>query len=399
MPKKRNHINPLINYGEYDNNRIIAGFQLDSLTKTLPDILLLWAKNDPDFFSNFYLNQLISPSQLINVLSAKFAIDGRLARMISFCVPGYRLLQDIEVIDHLTPIKFINSASRWYEQNSTIPLLDISDDVFHSFRLNILKNLAAPDNSILPQDNEITKATDTFSNVHTYLLNSLLIIGHQRDSLLTEQEVTVMLRKHYKENAEDTVHALSNLIPSIDDDIIRIFLKSLNLRKNKSSAVLALNFLRESNGYSTKLLGKLIGVNKGKIQHWESNTYPINKSILGVLCKILNCSDAEAKQFILLVRPDIIKHGKEEWLDRQISQKKWDYISFPALDPEWLAAQPKKEQAGILLHDLRERKKFTQENLDISMGKGQTYISLLEKGRKPINVLTLEIIINELELV
>jgi transcriptional regulator with XRE-family HTH domain len=82
-------------------------------------------------------------------------------------------------------------------------------------------------------------------------------------------------------------------------------------------------------------------------------------------------------------------HGLKDWLDRKITyylskpEEKWEHLSYPSFDSEWLCKQP-GSHSGLLLRDLVARSGKTQDELAEQTGTIQGSISDWEGGT-PIN--------------
>jgi transcriptional regulator with XRE-family HTH domain len=138
--------------------------------------------------------------------------------------------------------------------------------------------------------------------------------------------------------------------------------------------------LRVSKRLTQNELATRIGVDDNTIARWEIGVNPISPNKLGEIALALRLSLPEAKQFILLARPDIIANVGEEWLDATIRRGDWTSISFPVFDSAWLNAQPADRQLGLVLHELRVSKRLTQNELATTIGVGQQTISMWETG-------------------
>ena len=79
------------------------------------------------------------------------------------------------------------------------------------------------------------------------------------------------------------------------------------------------------------------------------------------------------KKYAKIAHPSIIEiEGKksielEKWLTKQIENKNWDAISYPALSKEWLDYQPENIRGGQVLYDLLAKKGITYEGLAKSL--------------------------------
>lgn len=122
-------------------------------------------------------------------------------------------------------------------------------------------------------------------------------------------------------------------------------------------AGLLLHAFRKRVGLSQEQLAEIIGFSRTAIHFWEKGTKPIPVAKLDGLIAALKLSDDEATQFKYMIIP-----------------------TSPEFDSAWLAQQPPKLQAGLLLFAFRERKGLTQRQLAEILGISQAPIHCWEKG-------------------
>jgi DNA-binding XRE family transcriptional regulator len=150
--------------------------------------------------------------------------------------------------------------------------------------------------------------------------------------------------------------------------------KFLNsVKQNNPTPVQTLKFLRAATYKFQRNLAQEVGVSRKTISFWENGKRDTYLTKLGKLAEKIPLSDVEAERFILIMRPDIILPSKSEdklkkWLKEKIAAKKWDDISFPALDDVWLDLQSKDMQARLLLPDLMEKHNITATALGNAIG-------------------------------
>jgi transcriptional regulator with XRE-family HTH domain len=129
---------------------------------------------------------------------------------------------------------------------------------------------------------------------------------------------------------------------------------------------LLLRDLRVTKQLTREQLARRIGVSPNAVRFWETAKRTIAYTSLGGLAAVF--SGRETKRLIILVRPTIIEYVSSSWLDAKISQAAWETISFPAIDEDWLDAQPEYLRGGLLFRAFRERARLTESELDIRNG-------------------------------
>lgn len=142
----------------------------------------------------------------------------------------------------------------------------------------------------------------------------------------------------------------------------------LKSQPRDKQAGLLLGAYHERAGVKQGWLAQQIGASTQTLYQWESGKIKLPEHRAGQLIPYLDLTDKEAKHFILLADPDIAKRVHMPWLDKQIKQKNWQTISFPAFDDEWLAAQPQDTRASLMLRAGRQRKHMSQEELGTLLG-------------------------------
>ena len=158
----------------------------------------------------------------------------------------------------------------------------------------------------------------------------------------------------------------------------------LEAQPKEKQAALLLRAYRERNKCSLEAFAAATHISEGTLQHWETSLTPIATDKLGTLCRELLLNPSEAEDFILRCDKGIIEHTGPAWLKEQIAQKKWDIIDFPALDPQWVQAQPANEQPGLLLRVYRERKKYSRDALAAATGISEGMLQEWENLKKLI---------------
>jgi transcriptional regulator with XRE-family HTH domain len=182
-------------------------------------------------------------------------------------------------------------------------------------------------------------------------------------------------------------------IPDDDDNMGWLELQPENLQ-----AGILLRFLRRRLELSQGKLAKFLKITDETLNTWEKGITPINPTRLGGLVRYLKIKNQEAERFVLLVKPDLLDNVKATWLQRQISARNWKQISYPALDPEWLSAQPEDMQGRLLLRALRQRKGLRQDELSVKIGLYSTSVVRWETGQTPIKLSKLGTLIKVLTL-
>ena len=151
----------------------------------------------------------------------------------------------------------------------------------------------------------------------------------------------------------------------------------------KRQAGLLLSALISLKGITYEDLAEKIGVrNQHVISHWTIAQSHIFADKLLALYEALDLANDKPSMFRLtrMVRPELAP----EYIEKQLARDTVQYLAFPALDPEWLAAQPVKAQAGLLLRAYRERAGLLQKNLGEKVGGHQSHVSAWECASKSI---------------
>lgn len=128
----------------------------------------------------------------------------------------------------------------------------------------------------------------------------------------------------------------------------------------EKQAGLLLGAYMERDGIRQGRLAEQVGLNTQTLYQWKSGKVALPDHKAGLLVPYLRLKNDEIMRFIMLASPDITEHVGVIWLNKQIKNKNWQALSYPAFDDEWLDAQPAERKAGLMLRQGRQRLSMSQ---------------------------------------
>lgn len=354
-----------------------------------------FASDMPGFLKRIGLAEAIRAEELQDVYTGVAVPSPRLSTLLSVAMPGQALRPDAEAtteggqVDYHSMYAFRREAERLRRAEPAAPMVDIEDNIFDDFSAKVIRSIrvAVEARKTPAQDGKDEETKTDLLPLHQQMMTVLESLATQHEADMAE--LLEGLFNAYHKDRFSTLQDLSALFQSRDilaeDQQITAFLAMLE-QQIAASPGQALRFLRQSHGLSLLQLGKTLDVTYQAIGYRELlSCKPWGDDWFGKMVRRLHLGDAVTEEYALLVAPKLVERAGVGWLHTKIENNEWELLSFPALDEEWLAAQPEDKRAGLYLRALRQKAGLSTEQVAKTLKVNTATITRWEIGTRCIS--------------
>lgn len=381
----------------FGNTTVQLGFE----KKYFPETLANWMAEEgcdnksAEFLQKVGLGNVVSPEAFEAILYGQAIPSRRFIGVLSVALPG-QLLHPDHRLSGVNTYFFRRNAKTWCRSHRHLPIMDLDPVEYAAFRQETLrgfsKNAHVPHSQPSAQNDPENAAERALS---TYATS----IGKDPIAFIE------LLLAHYRDAPEPVLQTMSRILKesgvNISDSKLDSFLRSHHPKTDLPMTSLGLSFLRQCETMEHHHL-----VNRSRFdQHtaieipslssWECGI-GIPQQRLGHLIKGLALSGDDALWLANAIYPSLLEKTGPEWLHQKIEQQQWSFLSYPALDPQWLEKQDPEKQAGLLLRALRHRIGKSSRDVAKELEVHGATITRYEDGTRHINPHSLGMLIKSL---
>lgn len=217
---------------------------------------------------------------------------------------------------------------------------------------------------------------------------------------VNEEEVSDYLKRQWKEGRISETASMLAPGGTLEPRLLEWAEAQFNIsnttvrRASNWPAGALLHFFREYNGLERSDMEKTLGVTKGVYSNWERGRFNVDTAKLGNICKALHLNENETVLFAGYVNHALEPASIRAWY----AAGQWEFMNFPALDPQWLDTQPKEMHAGLLMETFCHRRGLSLDALAEKIGVTYSIIQYWKNARGAIAPTKLGDLCNQLQL-